>query len=112
MGEEQAIEILERMVHDNCYIAADKFSEVGKTILDCRKADKEKIKELQEKMDYMMEVHRKECDEMKHYVDKTAREAEIESDKKMYKIMEEQERRYHELKQHGREMIKAFAKYI
>lgn len=59
-----------------------------------------------------MEVHRKECDEMKHYVDKTAREAEIESDKKMYKIMEEQERRYNKLKQHGREMIKAFAKYI
>lgn len=67
---------------------------------------------LEEKMEYMMEVHRKECDEMKHYVDKTAREAEIESDKKMYKIMEEQERRYNELKQHGREMIKAFAKYI
>lgn len=108
MDEEQAIEILERMVHDNCYITADKFSEVGKTILDCRKADKEKIKELQEKMDYMMEVHRKECEEMKCYVDKMTHEAEIRT----CKILDEQEKRYIDMKENGRTLIKAIAKYI
>ena len=74
--------------------------------------DYEKIKkesqDLKEKFDYMMEVHRKECSEMKHYIDKTAYEA----DQRTYKIMEEQEKRYNEMKESGRQLIKAIAKYI
>ena len=55
-----------------------------------------------------MEVHRKECSEMKHYIDKTAYEA----DQRTYKIMEEQEKRHNEMKESGRQLIKAIAKYI
>lgn len=78
--------------------------------------DYEKMKmenqKLNEKFDYMMEVHRKECEEMKHYIDRTAREVEKESEKRMCKIINEQEKRYNMLKQQGRDMIKAFANYL
>lgn len=69
---------------------------------------KKENEDLQEKMDYMMEVHRKECEEMKCYIDKMAHEA----DQRTYKIMEEQEKRYNEMKENGRQLIKTIAKYI
>lgn len=78
--------------------------------------DYEKVKmenqKLNEKFDYMMENHRKELDEMKNYVDRTAREVEKESEKRMCEIINEQEKRYNMLKQRGRDMIKAFANYL
>ena len=78
--------------------------------------DYEKVKmenqKLNEKFDYMMENHRKELDEMKNYVDRTAREVEKESEKRMCEIINEQEKRYNMLKQQGRDMIKAFANYL
>lgn len=78
--------------------------------------DYEKMKmenqKLNEKFDYMMENHRKELDEMKNYVDRTAREVEKESEKRMCEIINEQEKRYNMLKQQGRDMIKAFANYL
>lgn len=78
--------------------------------------DYEKVKmenqKLNEKFDYMMKNHRKELDEMKNYVDRTTREVEKESEKRMCEIINEQEKRYNMLKQQGREMIKAFANYL
>lgn len=78
--------------------------------------NEEKVKmenqKLNEKFDYMMENHRKELDEMKNYVDRTAREVEKESEKRMCEIINEQEKRYNMLKQQGRDMIKAFANYL
>lgn len=78
--------------------------------------DYEKVKmenqKLNEKFDYMMENHRKELDKMKNYVDRTAREVEKESEKRMCEIINEQEKRYNMLKQQGRDMIKAFANYL
>lgn len=78
--------------------------------------DYEKVKmenqKLNEKFDYMMENHRKELDEMKNYVDRTTREVEKESEKRMCEIINEQEKRYNMLKQQGRDMIKAFANYL
>lgn len=78
--------------------------------------DYEKVKmenqKLNEKFDYMMENHRKELDKMKNYVDRTAREVEKESEKRMCEIINEQEKRYNMLKQRGRDMIKAFANYL
>ena len=74
--------------------------------------DYEKMKmenqNLTEKCDSLIEMHRKECEEMKHYIDKTAHEA----DERTCKIIDEQEKRYYELKRQGREMIKAFANYL
>ena len=55
-----------------------------------------------------MEVHRKECEEMKWYVDKMTHEAEIRT----CKILDEQEKRYIDMKENGRTLIKAIAKYI
>lgn len=69
---------------------------------------KKENEDLQEKMDYMMEIYRKECEEMKCYIDKMAHEA----DQRTYKIMEEQEKRYNEMKENGRQLIKTIAKYI
>lgn len=78
--------------------------------------DYEKVKmenqKLNEKFDYMMENHKKELDEMKNYVDRTAREVEKESEKRMCEIINEQEKRYNMLKQQGRDMIKAFTNYL
>ena len=78
--------------------------------------DYEKVKmenqKLNEKFDDMMENHRIELDEMKNYVDRTAREVEKESEKRMCEIINEQEKRYNMLKQQGRDMIKAFANYL
>lgn len=74
--------------------------------------DYEKMKneneKLNEKFDYMMEVHRKECEEMKHYIDKSA----LEADERMHKLQEEHEKRCYELRQSGRDMIRAFANYL
>lgn len=69
---------------------------------------KEKNQKLQEQMDYMIDVHKKECAEMKCYVDKMAHEAEIRT----CKILDEQEKRYNDMKENGRTLIKAIAKYI
>lgn len=78
--------------------------------------DYEKVKmenqKLNEKFDYMMENHRKKLDKMKNYVDRTAREVEKESEKRMCEIINKQEKRYNMLKQRGRDMIKAFANYL
>lgn len=77
-----------------------------------KNTDMEKMKtenqDLKEKFDYMMEVHKRECEEMKHCVDEAAHYA----DERLCKVVDEHERRYEELKRHGRDMIKAFAKYI
>ena len=56
----------------------------------------------------MIDVHKKECAEMKCYVDKMAHEAEIRT----CKILDEQEKRYIDMKENGRTLIKAIAKYI
>lgn len=55
-----------------------------------------------------MTVHKRECEEMKHCVD----EATHYADERLYKVVDEHEKRYEELKRNGRDMIKAFAKYI
>ena len=74
--------------------------------------DYEKIKtenmNLNEKFDYMIETHRKECEEMKHYIDKMS----LEADERLYKLREEHEKRCYELRQCGRDMIRAFAMYL
>lgn len=74
--------------------------------------DYEKIKienmNLKEKCDSLIEMHRKECEEMKHYIDKTAHEA----DERLSQIQAEHEKRCYELRQSGRDMIKAFANYL
>ena len=74
--------------------------------------DYEKIKtenqKLNEKMNYMVEVHKKECEEMKHYIDKTS----LEADERIHKFQEEHEKRCYELRQSGRDMIRAFANYL
>lgn len=74
--------------------------------------DYEKVKmenqKLNEKFDYMMENHRKECEEMKHYIDKSA----LKADERMHKLQEEHEKRCYELRQSGRDMIRAFANYL
>ena len=74
---------------------------------DMNKMKKEN-QDLKEKFDYMMEVHKRECAEMKHCIDEAAHCA----DERLYKVVDEHERRYEELKRNGRDMIKAFAKYI
>lgn len=69
---------------------------------------KARNRELEQKMDYMIEVHRKECIDMKHDIDKMAHDMEMNC----HKIMEEQEKRYYEMKENGRTLIKAIAQYI
>lgn len=70
--------------------------------------DYEKIKtenmNLEEKCDSFIEQQK----EMKHYIDKMS----LEADERIYRLQEEHEKKIYELKQNGRNMIKAFASYL
>lgn len=62
---------------------------------------KDEIRKLEEKSNAFEK-------EVRHQIDKMT----CECDQKLYKVMDEQEKRHHEMKESGKMLIKAIAKFI
>ena len=109
MDDEKAIKLLEECIKLNIPFAEkETFIKVAKTIVNSRKNDKKRIQELEEQLEKEQEKFRDYEKEVFHEINKI----QCNTDKIAHEIMEEQSKKYNELKENGRAMIKAFAEYL